>query len=91
MASPICIFIGYDKRTVIPFNYSITLFVRETSDVLHSTFCEFNGCLQDGDESYESYRAERDGILSSLARRAKVSYLKNKMEKCELLQTTNMA
>ncbi|KAM7254555.1 hypothetical protein ACFE04_003935 [Oxalis oulophora] len=26
---------------------------------------------KDGDESYESYRAEKDGILSSLARRAK--------------------
>lgn len=28
--------------------------------------------MQVGDESYESYVAERDGILSSLARRAKV-------------------
>lgn len=30
-------------------------------------------CVQVGDESYESYSAEKDGILSSLARRAKVS------------------
>ena len=30
-------------------------------------------CTQVGDESFDSYRAERDGILSSLARRAKVS------------------
>lgn len=29
---------------------------------------------QVGDESYESYTAERDGILSSLARRAKVLF-----------------
>lgn len=29
--------------------------------------------MQVGDESYESYTAERDEILSSLARRAKVS------------------
>mgnify|MGYP003703585029 CR=1 FL=1 len=28
--------------------------------------------FQVGDESYESYYAEKDGILSSLARRAKV-------------------
>ena len=28
--------------------------------------------LQEGDESYEAYVDERDGILSSLARRAKV-------------------
>ena len=29
--------------------------------------------LQEGDESYESFIAEKDGILQSLARRAKVS------------------
>lgn len=29
--------------------------------------------MQDGDESFESYTAEKDGILSSLAKRAKVS------------------
>jgi hypothetical protein len=29
--------------------------------------------LQVGDESYASYKAEKDGILESLARRAKVS------------------
>ncbi|KAK4789745.1 hypothetical protein SAY86_017049 [Trapa natans] len=29
-------------------------------------------CVQIGDESYQSYCAERDGILSSLARRAKI-------------------
>lgn len=34
------------------------------------------GCLQVGDESYESYSAEREGILSSLAIRAKVSGMK---------------
>jgi alanine transaminase len=28
--------------------------------------------MQVGDESYESYSAEKDGILSSLKRRAKV-------------------
>jgi hypothetical protein len=28
--------------------------------------------LQVGDESYASYKAEKDGILESLARRAKV-------------------
>lgn len=32
--------------------------------------------LQVGDESYESYIAEKDGILLSLARRAKVSRMK---------------
>lgn len=31
--------------------------------------------MQVGDESFESYCAEKDGILSSLARRAKVSKL----------------
>lgn len=31
--------------------------------------------MQVGDESFESYSAEKDGILSSLARRAKVSKL----------------
>jgi alanine transaminase len=31
-----------------------------------------NGCMQVGDESYESYCGEKEGILSSLARRAKV-------------------
>lgn len=31
-------------------------------------------CVQVGDESYMSYTAERDAILSSLARRAKVSF-----------------
>lgn len=31
-----------------------------------------------GDESYDSYSAERDGILSSLARRAKVGCVKFK-------------
>jgi hypothetical protein len=30
--------------------------------------------LQVGDESYESYMAEKDGILQSLARRAKVFF-----------------
>lgn len=34
------------------------------------------GCLQVGDESYDSYIAEKDGILSSLARRAKVRKIK---------------
>lgn len=29
---------------------------------------------QPGDDSYESYTAEKNGILSSLAKRAKVSY-----------------
>lgn len=31
--------------------------------------------MQVGDESFDSYSAEKDGILSSLARRAKVSKL----------------
>ncbi|KAH1204509.1 Alanine aminotransferase 2, mitochondrial [Glycine max] len=31
----------------------------------------FNGCLQVGDESYESFNAEKENILESLARRAK--------------------
>lgn len=31
--------------------------------------------MQVGDESYESYMAEKGGILSSLASRAKVSYM----------------
>ena len=31
--------------------------------------------MQVGDESFESYSAEKDGILSSLERRAKVSKL----------------
>lgn len=47
--------------------------------VIHKVLLLFYGsnvhfkCLQVGDESYESYCAERDGILSSLARRAKVN------------------
>lgn len=31
--------------------------------------------MQAGEESYENFIKERDGILSSLARRAKVSFL----------------
>lgn len=41
--------------------------------------------MQVGDESYESYTAEKDGILSSLARRAKVSskiYIEENNSKC---------
>ena len=34
---------------------------------------KLSGCFQVGDESYESYSMEKDGILLSLARRAKVS------------------
>lgn len=33
--------------------------------------------MQVGEESYESYSAEKDGILSSLARRAKVGSMKS--------------
>lgn len=36
-------------------------------------FNVFNGCLQVGDESYDSFMAEKENILASLARRAKVS------------------
>lgn len=31
--------------------------------------------MQVGDESYESYCAEKEGILTSLARRAKVGFI----------------
>lgn len=34
-------------------------------------------CMQVGDESYDSYFAEKDKILSSLARRAKVRLTKS--------------
>jgi hypothetical protein len=35
-----------------------------------------NNCLilQPGDESYVAYKAEKDGILESMARRAKVTF-----------------
>lgn len=33
---------------------------------------KLNGCMQVGDESYELFSAEKEGILASLARRAKV-------------------
>jgi len=36
--------------------------------------------VQVGDESYESFMAEKTNILESLARRAKVSYLGNNLK-----------
>lgn len=31
-------------------------------------------CLQDGEESYEQFKEEKEAILSSLARRAQVNF-----------------
>lgn len=47
------------------------------SKILSTKLFKLYCCMQVGDESYESYSAEKEGILSSLARRAKVS--KNEM------------
>ena len=40
--------------------------------VIYFLELKLNGCMQVGDESYDSYCAEKEGILSSLKRRAKV-------------------
>lgn len=49
------------------------------STVIHIHLLEMTlkGCMQVGDKSYKSYCAEKEGILASLARRAKVSQLQN--------------